>query len=161
MLEKKLRKYLTYKNGINLKYIDPELLFLKEEYAFYGGRIDILAMKNGVPVGIELKAKDYNSMQVAAQLLNYINFLAPKSGEVYFIAPKVKEGIFSSLKAYQEITSFFEYDNQLRFRQVYRTSRKKVFEIIFPEIEEDWLYKTFRKPIVNGVEKLMKKMIGL
>lgn len=160
MLERKLQNYLIANTGRNLSRIDSELVFLDSEYSFKGGRIDILAAKNGLPVAIELKANNYSSSQVAGQLINYHNFLESKSGFVYFVAPKVKPGVFSTLKNFERLR-FFEFDEKLNFYEINKSdSKKKFFSFVIPEIEKDITYTYFKAPVAKVLSKSIKYFLG-
>ena len=98
-LEFILRDYLS---GRNIKKISPQLEFVEAEKQIEGGRIDILATEKGKRIAIELKATNYSTRNVCAQLMNYINYMEPKKGKVIFIAPKVKMGVYTTLKNYHE-----------------------------------------------------------
>ena len=122
-------------------------MFLKD------GRIDILAKENKKKVAIELKAANYSTQQVCAQLLNYINFVEPSRGKVYFIAPKVKMGIYTTLKKYHEkkILELYEVSlngNGYIFKRVYRKDLDDSRRI--PDLEGNYKgknisYKSIRK----------------
>ena len=91
--ELQLQQYLTRNRGENLRKIDSELEFLEAEYKFESGRIDIVAKKESTPIGIELKATNYQTRAICAQLMNYLNYISKFDGNIYFIAPKIKYGI--------------------------------------------------------------------
>ncbi len=112
MRESLLIKHLSE----NLWKIDSKLELIGTEVSFRGGRYDILA-RNVTEVAIEVKANNYCTNTVAAQLQKYANSL-PK-GAIYFVAPKVKEGIplaLSHLKSFR----MFEIDSSLNVKGVYR-----------------------------------------
>lgn len=160
MLERDLQNYLVASVGRNLSKIDPELIFLDSEYSFPGGRIDILASKNGVPVAIELKAKEYSSSQVSGQLINYHTFLSKKNGEVYFVAPKIKPGVFSTMSSY-ESTRFFEFDAKLNFYEVFASNpKKKFFDTFIPPVKTDLLGTYLRIPVAKVFSKATKSVLG-
>jgi hypothetical protein len=106
-----LQNYLANNNGHNLSKIEENLKIIEKEHIFPGGRIDILAEKNKIPVAIELKIKDYNTRGICAQLLNYLNYMSSMNGKVYFVAPTIKYGVFSTLKNYYS-------ENKLKFFEV-------------------------------------------
>ncbi len=108
--ELQLQQYLTRNRGENLRKIDSELEFLEAEYKFESGRIDIVAKKESTPIGIELKATNYQTRAICAQLMNYLNYISKFDGNIYFIAPKIKYGIYSTLKTYYDtgLLKFFE-----------------------------------------------------
>lgn len=160
MLERKLQNYLIANGGYNLRRIDSDLIFLDSEYSFPGGRIDILALNDGRPVAIELKAKDYSSSQVAGQLINYYNFLKSRNGLVYFVAPKVKPGVFSTLSSYDSIF-FFEFDSRLRFKEVYYSNhRKKFFDFIIPPSEVSLSHKYIKEPVAKLFSQAARSILG-
>ena len=160
MLERKLQNYLIANSGKNLSKIDSDLVFLDSEYSFNGGRIDILAAKNGLPVAIELKAKNYSSSQVAGQLINYHTFLKPKNGLVYFVAPKIKPGVFSTLKNYERV-KFFEFDSKLNFYELNKPdSKTRFFSFIIPKLEKDLAYTYFKAPVAKILSKSVKYVLG-
>jgi hypothetical protein len=97
-----LQHYLLKRNGENLRQINPHLRLLDYEHKFPGGRIDILAQQGSSKVALELKARQYSTNSICAQLLNYLNYLRSSSGKVYFIAPKIKYGVYSTLKEFYE-----------------------------------------------------------
>ncbi len=161
MLEKKLQEFLIKNNGYELRRIDKELIFLESEHKFRGGRIDILASKNGLPVAIELKARDYSSSQVAGQMINYHNYLKSKQGLVYLVAPKIKPGIISTLNNYDNM-KFFEFDEKLRFYEIKEPSKTKriIKEIILPDFEINIIQKYVQIPIAKILSKGVKKTMG-
>lgn len=158
--ESYLQDYLTKNNGLNLKKIDPGLELVEKEHAFKGGRIDILAEKNSTPVGIELKFKDYQTRGICAQLLNYLNYLTEKKGEIYFVAPKIKYGIYSTLKGFYE-------DKKLRFFEVTYSKGIYSFSEIVPSSINDLKRKTvdsfypsetnheFVEKMIRGIYKII------
>ena len=161
MLEKKLQDFLTRNNGLNLLRIDPELVYLDKEYSFRGGRVDILAVKNGFPVAIELKAKNYSSSQVAGQIINYLNFLKNKNGSVYLVAPKIKPGIISTLREYSN-TRFFEFDEKLHFYEINEANKnKKFFFFKIPEYHSNTIQEYVRAPIARLMSKGIQRILKL
>ena len=175
MLEKTLQNYLSINNGENLRSIDSSLLFLQSEYVFKGGRIDILALKNGVPAAIELKTKSYSSSQVAGQLINYLNFLEPYKGDVYFVAHKINQGIISTLRPWKDRLHFYEFslkNRSLYFQEknVYNISTKDLFLIkknvsrvvSHPKTFVDKAFFNYvRKPIAKKLSDLASEILGL
>ncbi|MGV8168809.1 MAG: hypothetical protein ACP5N3_02025 [Candidatus Nanoarchaeia archaeon] len=109
-----LQEYLAADNGKHLAELDPALELIETEHKFRGGRIDILAKRQDILVGIELKSNSYQTRGVCAQLLNYLTYLSSEKGEVYFVAPKIKYGIYSTLQPFYEgkVLHFFEYSKE-------------------------------------------------
>ncbi len=159
MLEKKLQEYLTKNDGHNLKRIDYNLLFLESEYKFIGGRIDILALKRNMIVGIELKARDYSSSQASAQLINYLTFLEPQRGMVYFVAPKIKPGIISTMQRYKDRIRLFEFDSKMQFKETYFNNTKRIIDYMMPEESRNEIKNYLKAPITNMGVRILKKWI--
>jgi RecB family endonuclease NucS len=114
MKEKDLQDFLTENKGKRLRNLDSDLLYLEQEYTFPGGRVDILALKQGLPVGIELKAKKYNTNAVCGQLHKYLSFFKEKKGSVYFVAPYIAKGVQETFKNESAIR-LYSFDKHLRF----------------------------------------------
>lgn len=112
--ESALSNYLCKNNGANLKKIQGSLMLVEPEHRFNGGRIDILArnVQSSQLIGIELKAANYVTREICAQLMNYENYLSLKGGILYFVAPKIKGGIYSTMKNYCDngTLKMFEYE---------------------------------------------------
>jgi hypothetical protein len=159
--ESLLQTYLSRNNGLNLKQINPSLEFIECEHIFRGGRIDIWAKEKSKFVGLELKSKDYQTRNICAQLLNYLNYLETWNGELYFIAPKIKYGIYSTLKTYYDDNKlkFFEYtisNQSYNFTEIKPTEikdyRPNVLQTYHPG-ESNYLYN---EKIIKGVSLIVK-----
>ncbi len=112
--EFRLRDYLAR----NLHVLDPRLNFVAVEHAFPGGRIDILARRGRKRVGIEVKARPYDTQKVCAQLMHYCETFPL----VYFVAPKVRYGVYGTLRQYchSRRLSLFEIGDRLTCSRVTR-----------------------------------------
>jgi hypothetical protein len=148
-----LQNYLANNNGHNLSKIEENLKIIEKEHIFPGGRIDILAEKNKIPVAIELKIKDYNTRGICAQLLNYLNYMSSMNGKVYFVAPTIKYGVFSTLKNYYS-------ENKLKFFEVSGRRGEFFFEEKKPN---DLSIKNYGQKIIpysdDDVNKALNKEI--
>jgi hypothetical protein len=146
--EQELQHYLVKNNGEHLAEIEPSLILLDAEHKFPGGRIDIIAKSNDAPIGIELKAADYQTRAICAQLLNYLNYLSKFNGSVYFIAPKIKYGLYSTLQN-------FYSSGMLKFFEVKKNNENYSFNEIRPfEIDD----KKHAEPVFEKHSTLEDKM---
>ncbi|MCF7871890.1 endonuclease NucS [Candidatus Woesearchaeota archaeon] len=156
-IEKIIQSYLIKNQGQELKKIDKTLTLLEEEYKITGGRIDILCHKKNwrktTPIGIELKALNYNTSYAIGQLTKYINFMEPKNGQIYFLAPMIKKQIYDQLKPYYKKQQLHFYEYQIKPGQGFR------FEKINPKKLNDnrpikWMDEVLKEELwLQGIRK--------
>lgn len=144
-VEDDLEKFLS--QGENLTRIEQGLRFKEKQRRISSGRLDIVAEDNsGNEVLIELKAREYNSKDVWAQLLKYMH--ENPENRTIFAAPRIKPDLFYEIKPYVDIGRLeffeFEFENQIP---------------VFTRINEENLNKNGKKKI--NLDKKSRKKEGV
>lgn len=110
--EKQFQDYLIT-HPDKLDGIEKGLKILKDEKNIRSGRLDLAAIdEKENNAGIELKARDYDSIDTHVKIEKYLFEDDSKKSRVFFVAPEIKPDLFFSLRELQEQgrVRFFEYD---------------------------------------------------
>lgn len=119
---------------------------LRAEIPIKSGRIDInVSDKEKNDVRLELKARDYDSIDTHVKIKKYLYVDDTKKSRVFFAAPEVKPDLFFSLRDLQEQgrVRFFEYDfdfekqEYCNFREIKANDFKEPKKIPWERIKKE------------------------